>query len=597
VTSTGRATELHGADRVPSFARRFFTSEKIASRIGGGALGGKAEGLLRISSALASHFGERPVRGVEVTIPRMVVLATDAFDAFMERGRLYEIALSDAADDRIAHAFQRADLPTEVLGDLRALVEEAHTPLAVRSSSLLEDALAHPFAGVYETKMVPNLEPDVEARFRGLTEAIKLVYASAFFGAARNYRRVIGADDRAEKMAVLIQEVVGARHGDRFYPTVSAVCRSFSYYPIGAGRPEDGVAQLALGLGKTIVDGGVCWSYSPRFPAIPPPFASARSLLKETQARFWAVNMGRPPAYDPIAEAEYLVDADLADAEYDGTLRYLASTYDAASDRLSPGTGRSGPRVLDFGPLLRVREWPLNDVMLDLLELGEASLDQPVEIELAATLPTSSDGVARVGLVQVRAMSTPDAEVPVTEEDLSAPGLLLASRRVMGNGEVDTVRDVVYLRPDAFDARHTRAMAVEVADLNRRLMDEERPYLLLGFGRWGSSDPWLGVPVTWGQVAGARVIVEASLPSVRIDPSQGSHFFHNVSSLGVMYFALGSAEPTDVRWSWLEALPATSQTGFVRQVRLEEPLHVRVDGRSGRGYVRWGGPPPGVVAP
>jgi hypothetical protein len=194
-------------------------------------------------------------------------------------------------------------------------------------------------------------------------------------------------------------------------------------------------------------------------------------------------------------------------------------------------------------------------------------------------------------------MSTPDAEVPVTEEDLSAPGLLLASRRVMGNGEVDTVRDVVYLRPDAFDARHTRAMAVEVADLNRRLMDEERPYLLLGFGRWGSSDPWLGVPVTWGQVAGARVIVEASLPSVRIDPSQGSHFFHNVSSLGVMYFALGSAEPTDVRWSWLEALPATSQTEFVRQVRLEEPLHVRVDGRSGRGYVRWGGPPPGVVAP
>jgi hypothetical protein len=319
-------------------------------------------------------------------------------------------------------------------------------------------------------------------------------------------------------------------------------------------------------------------------------------MLKETQARFWAVNMGRPPAYDPIAEAEYLLEGDLATAEHDGTLRYLASTYDAASDRLSPGTGRTGPRVLDFAPLLRVREWPLNDVLLDLVSLAEASLEQPVEIELAATLPTSSDGTVRVGLVQVRAMSTPDAEVVVTEEDLTGPTLLLASRRVMGNGDVESVRDVVYLRPDTFDPSHCREMAVEVAAANRRLMDEERPYLLLGFGRWGSSDPWLGVPVTWGQVAGARIIVEASLPTVRIDPSQGSHFFHNVSSLGVMYFSLGAAEPTDVRWTWLEALPAVSETGFVRHVRLEEPLRARVDGRSGRGFVRWGGAsPPGLA--
>ncbi len=504
MTSTATSAGADEGARVPVFGRRFFASDEVASRIGGGALGGKAEGLLRIKDALASRFGERPFRGVDVTIPRMVVLATDAFDAFMQRGRLYEVALSDAPDDRIAHAFQKADLPTETVGDLRALVEEAHTPLAVRSSSLLEDALAHPFAGVYETKMVPNLELDAATRFQGLIEAIKLVYASAFFAAARNYRRAIGADDRAEKMAVIIQEIVGARYGDRFYPTLSAVCRSFSYYPVGAGRPEDGVAQLALGLGKTIVDGGVCWSYSPRFPAIPPPFASPRSMLKETQARFWAVNMGRPPAYDPIAEAEYLLEGDLATAEHDGTLRYLASTYDAASDRLSPGTGRTGPRVLDFAPLLRVREWPLNDVLLDLVSLAEASLEQPVEIELAATLPTSSDGTARVGLVQVRAMSTPDAEVVVTEEDLTGPTLLLASRRVMGNGDVESVRDVVYLRPDTFDPSHSREMAVEVAATNRRLMDEERPYLLSGIRTLGELRSLAGRPGDLGAGGGGQ---------------------------------------------------------------------------------------------
>ena len=322
---------------VAVFQREFFSSNEAVSRIGAGALGGKAEGLVRVRDAVIDRFAQPPVRDIAVNIPRVVVLATDAFDGFMERGDLYTVALSDAPDERIAHSFQKAALPTELLGDSRALVEEARTPLAVRSSSLLEDALAHPFAGVYETKMVPNNDPDVGVRFGALVEAIKLVYASAFFRAARTYRRAIGAADRDEKMAVLIQEVVGTRFGDRFYPHVSAVCRSFSYYPTGGSRPQDGVAQLALGLGKTIVDGGVCWSYSPRYPASPPPFGSPRSMLKETQATFWAVNMGKPSAYDPLAETEYLVDADLGVAEQDGVLDHLVSTFEPGSDRLRPG--------------------------------------------------------------------------------------------------------------------------------------------------------------------------------------------------------------------------------------------------------------------
>lgn len=574
---------------IPPFGRAFFTSDDIASRIGGGALGGKAEGLIRIWGAVQERFERQPVADVDVGIPRMVVLATDVFDRFMSRGDLYGPALSDLPDERLAQAFQKVDLPADLVGDLRALVEETHTPLAVRSSSLLEDALAHPFAGVYETKMVPNLEVEGDARFRALVEAIKLVYASTFFGGARTYRRAIGAADRDEKMAVLIQEVVGARHGERFYPHLSAVGRSFSYYPTGYSRPEDGVVQLALGLGKTIVDGGVCWSYSPRQPTAPPPFGSVGRMLKETQSRFWAVNMGKPPAYDPVAETEYLVEAGLPEAESDGTLRWIASTYDAASDRLSPGTGRDGPRVLDFAPLLRLREWDVNEALAALLALCEESLGMPVEIEAAATFPSSSSssGRARLGLVQVRAMAAPGAETPVEEDDLAGPGVILGSCHVMGNGVVDTVRDVIYAKPDAFDFARSREVAGELDAWNRALVEERRPYMLVGFGRWGSSDPWLGVPVTWGQVAGARVIVEATRPGQRIEPSQGSHFFHNVSSLGVVYFSTGATEPTDLDWGFLAAQEAVAESGLLRHVRLPHPLDVRVDGRSGRGYVRW----------
>ncbi|HSW29803.1 MAG TPA: PEP/pyruvate-binding domain-containing protein [Longimicrobiales bacterium] len=578
---------------IPRFGRVFFASDDLASRIGGGSLGGKAEGLVRIHEALQARFGRSPVRDVDVAIPRMVVLATDAFDRFMGQDDLYAVALSDIPDERIAHAFQKVDLPTELLGDLRALVEEAHTPLAVRSSSLLEDALAHPFAGVYETKMVPNQDLDPAVRFRALVEAIKLVYASAFFRGARTYRRAIGAADRDEKMAVLIQEVVGVRHGDRFYPHISAVGRSFSYYPTGYSRPEDGVIQLALGLGKSIVDGGVCWTYSPRHPTAPPPFGSVRRMLQETQSRFWAVNMGKPPAYDPVAETEYLVEAGLQEAEQDRTLRWVASTYDAASDRLSPGTGREGPRVLDFAPLLRLREWEINEALAALLALAEESLGMPVEIEVAATLPASPEGRLRMGLVQVRAMAAPGEETPVEEADLAGPDVLLGSCHVMGNGVSDTVQDVVYTKPGTFDFSRSREVAVELDAWNRALMDDGRPYMLIGFGRWGSADPWLGVPVTWGQVAGARVIVEATRPGQRIEPSQGSHFFHNVSSLGVVYISTGATEPTDLDWELLAARDAVAETALLRHVRLERPLHVRVDGRSGRGYVRWAPPSPG----
>ncbi len=575
--------------RIPDFDRAFFTSEQTFTRIGGGSLGGKAAGLIAVQDTLARAFPEGTFGPVQVGIPRLTVLATDVFDAFLDRNGLTEAILSEQTDDRIAHAFQKALFPSEFVGDLLGLVEKVHTPLAIRSSSLLEDALHRPFAGVYETKMIPNNQPDPKSRFQKLVEAIKLVYASTFFRGARTYRQVAEEDDTEEKMAVIIQEIVGKRHGNRFYPHLSLVARSFNYYPSGRARPEQGVVNLALGLGKTIVDGGACWSYCPAYPTAPPPFGSVPQLLKETQTRFWAVNMGPPPAYDPIAETEYMVEADLGDAEKDETLRYLASTYEAASDRLSPGIGRPGPRALNFAPLLEFDDIPLNTLVRRLLTLSEETFDAKVEIEAAMTLPVAKGDGIRLGFLQVRPMVAPESAVEILPEEFTASGVLVSSERVMGNGIVENISDVLFLKPDTFDPKFSRVMAGEIERANLGMVRDGRPYLLIGFGRWGSSDPWLGIPVTWSQVSGARVIVEATLPNMNVEPSQGSHFFHNLSSFQVSYFTVGQGTGT-IDWSRLINQTVVTETDFLAHIRLSEPLLIRVDGRTGRGLIRMGGP-------
>lgn len=578
-------------DGVPFFDREFLRSALTFTRIGKGGLGGKAEGLVSAQSTLVRITQEKPFHGVTVGIPRLTVLGTDVFDAFMERNDLYDVALSELSDRRIAHAFQQAPLPAEYLGDLRGLMEEARTPLAVRSSSLLEDALRRPFAGVYETKMIPNNQPDATSRFQRLMEAIKLIYASTFYRGAKAYRQVVGEADESEKMAVILQEIVGERHGDRFYPHLSLVGRSYNYYPTGKARPEQGVINLALGLGKTIVDGGVCWSYCPAYPKAPPPFGSTRQLLNETQSRFWAVNMGPPPPYDPIAESEYLVEGDLAEAEYDGVLRHLASTYDPGSDRLFPGIGGDGPRVLNFSPLLTLGDIPLNEMVKTVLLACEEDIGEKVEVELAMTLPGDRGGEVRLGFLQVRPMVAPEEAIDILPEELGRPEVVVATERAMGNGRVQTIRDVVYTPPDTFEARNTRIMAGQIEKKNLSLFQEGRPYLLIGFGRWGSSDPWLGIPVTWSQVSGAKVIVEATLPAMNVEPSQGSHFFHNLSSFEISYFTVKPGwDGGVIDWEWLEAQETVTETEHLRHVCLREPLLVRVDGRTGLGLITRGAP-------
>jgi hypothetical protein len=580
---------------IPAFDRRFFDGTEQFTCIGTGAYGGKAHSLLTMKDLLATGLeaaagaarSKAFLRHFDVQVPTLTVVTTDLFEAFMAENRLWDLVRSGESDHRVAMAFQAANLPVELLGDLYALTRQVHTPLAVRSSSLLEDALNQPFAGVYATKMIPNNQHDVETRFHKLVEAVKFVYASTFFENARNYRRLTGHREE-DRMAVILQAIVGNRHRDRFYPELSGVARSYSFYRSGNTRPEDGVVNLAFGLGKTIVDGGITWSCSPAFPRATPPYSSVRDLLRQTQLAFWAVNMGRPPAYDPIEEAEYLVQSPVADAEEDGTLRLVASTYDPQSDRLSMGVGIRGPRALTFAPLLVLEEYALNDLLKSLLRLCQETLGAPVEIEFAVTFPPEGEeGPAKFGFLQVRPMTVSDTVVELDLASIDRGNLLIASERVMGNGLITNVRDIVYVKPDGFEARHTPAIAAEIARINMGLVDEGVPYLLIGFGRWGSSDPWLGTPVTWSQIGGAKAIVEATLPEMNVDLSQGSHFFHNISSFNVSYFSVPFHGDFPIDWEGLSQQNAVSETVFVRHVRLPSPIHIAVDGRQGHGAILW----------
>jgi len=572
---------------LPRFGRRFAEADERASVIGTGQVGGKAHGLLAARQALGP-IEQRFAGRLLPDVPAFAVVGTGVFDAFVEENRLRERVRDDPRAPAIAAAFQRAALPAQVVGDLWALASRATAPLAVRSSSLLEDALRHPFAGVYATKMTPNNAFDPETRFRRIVEALKFVYASTFFPGARAYLEATGCAATEEKMAVVVQEVVGRRHGARFYPDLSGVARSWNFYPSGAAAPVEGALSLALGLGKTIVDGGRCWTCSPAHPRAAPPVAGIDELLDTTQRDFWAVNMGRAPAYDPTREEEYLVRCDLADAESDGVLRALASTYDPRSDRLAPGTGAPGVRVLNFAPVLAHDEPPVAEAVRALLQAFEETTGGAVEIEFAVNIHDA--GPPRLGFLQVRPMAVAREAVEVADDDMSPPGALVATERALGNGVIGDIRDVVYVRPSGFDARHTRTIAAEVADANRRLLEAGRPYLLIGFGRWGSSDPWLGIPVGWGDVAGARVIVESTLPSMNVELSQGAHFFHNLISFGVPYLCVAHVAETGIDWRWLDAQPVEQEGAFVRHVRLDKALTVKVDGRRGRGAVRKGEP-------
>lgn len=576
---------LAGTEKLTAFDRSFTSFSGVFSHIGGGWIGGKAQGLVSIKDILAGGIDSAEFPSIQVAVPTFAVLATDVFDQFLLQNKLHDIAYGEHSNEAVAAAFQQASLPPLIVGDLRALAQLIHAPLAIRSSSLFEDALHEPFAGVYATKMIPNNQLDADTRFHVLLEAIKFVYASTFFKEAKMYIKATGQRVTGEKMAVIIQEVVGMRHGDRFYPHFSGVARSYNFYSTGHGKPRDGVVDLALGLGKTIVDGGRTWSYCPAYPRAVPPFKSMRDMLQVTQTKFWAVNMGTPPTHDPIRETEYMLHQELRAAEEDETLRFVASTYQPENDRLVMGLRGSGPRVVNFAPLLQSGSPPLNPLIRRLLRVCEEAVGQAVEVEFAVTLDPRGTKPAQFGFLQVRPMLVSQDGADVSQQDMESADTLVASERVLGNGSIETIRDIVYMKPSAFSLQQAYNIARDLESTNQGLLEEGRPYLLLVYGRLGTTDPPFGIPVDWWQVAGAKVIVESTLPEVPVELSQGSHFFHNVISLQVGYFSVPYEGKYPIRWEWVQQQPAVAETDFIRHVRLEGPLRVKIDGRTSRGVI------------
>ncbi len=569
---------------LPDFDRNFFEKDKDFTCIGKGALGGKAAGLAFIKKTIKEKINPADFPLIEIGIPNMTVIRSEVFDSFMERNHLYDIALSDETDDRIAHAFINADLPAEILGDLRYLIKNVNQPLAIRSSSLLEDAKFEPFAGIYATKMISNHEPEINDRFNKLIEAIKFVYASTFFTVSKNYSIATSNSIKNEKMAVIIQEVVGWKKYERFYPQVSGVARSFNYYPSGRNKPEQGVVNLALGLGKTIVDGGISWSYSPEYPKNSPPFGDPGNLLKNTQLNFWAINLSHNIKYDPVKETEYMVQCSLSDADYDNSLEHIASTYLAASNKITMGVGNDGPRVINFAPLLTMNEYKFNDFIKYLLKVCQEAYKSPIEIEFAMTLRKETNSL-RFGFLQVRPMVVSYEKIEISEEELSGENVIAASNKAMGNGIENNIYDVVFVKPETFDKKNTIKIAEELKELNRTFFNNGTGYVLIGFGRWGSSDPWLGIPVEWSEISCAKVIVESTLPEMNVELSQGSHFFHNITSFGVKYISLNYDGKFEINWDLINSQEIINNKQFVKHVRFKTPLNVKIDGRIGKGII------------
>ena len=555
-------------------------------RFGGGSLGGKARGLAFVRYLLHKYQIGQAFHGVRISVPPTLVIATDYFDQFLAENKLLEFALHCGDDDEIVTHFLAARLPAALRECLLAFLQEVRCPLAVRSSSLLEDSHYQPFTGVYETFMLANRQPDLESRLERVMEAVKRVYASTFSQHAKNYVRATPYRLEEEKMAVILQQVVGTDFGGRYYPDFSGVTRSWNFYPVSPMAAEDGIATVALGLGREVVDGGKALSFCPRYPRQIIQFASVEDILANAQAEFWSLELdphaAHPPGEDGLREAKF----PLAAAEADGSLHMVASTYSADNHAVYDGTSRSGIRVVSFAGVLKHGLFPLPEILDRLQKLGEDALARPVEIEFAVRISRDPDQPSDFGFLQMRPLVLSREQEDLRVEDVAAERLLCSSTKAMGNGRIDDIRDIVVVDYHQFERSRSHEVAAAVARMNARLLESGTPYVLIGVGRWGSNDPWLGVPVTWEQVSGARVIVEAGFRDMRVTPSQGSHFFQNLNAFQVAYFTVNpDLGEGFVDWEWLAAQPSMESLDSVRHVRLQTPLEVVVSGKTGSGLI------------
>ena len=563
---------------ITDFSRQKFEHEQTFTRLGGGSLGGKGRGIAFIASLLRRYGFDHPVR-----IPDTLVLGTQEFERFIQENGLRYILQEDMEDDEVAARFKDAELSSELKDSLRIYLKHVTTPLAVRSSSLLEDSYNQPFAGIYATYMLPNNHDD-ETRLDRLCEAIKLVYASSFFKRANAYIRSTLLKSEEEKMAVVIQKLVGNLYEQRFYPIFSGVALSYNYYPLPPLKREDGIVNVALGLGRIIVEGGQVLTFSPERPNSIPGLSSPSDIFKNSQREFYSLDMS-PREMDLWKDGEEanLRCQEIWEAEKDGTLDPLASVYIGSEDIIRDGPNYQGTKIVTFAPILKHKKYLLTDILKKLLEIGEKGMGGPVEIEFANSMDENGDLVFYI--LQIRPFLSMREHDQIVIEDREREESLIYSSRALGHGKIDDIRDIVYVSPETFDRSQTVNIAREIGEMNREL--DGRPYLLVGPGRWGSNDNWLGIPVDWGHLAGVRAIVETPIMDIRVDPSQGSHFFHNITSLGIPYLTIAHNSKEDrVDWDWLDRTPGENQGKYVKHMRLDRPLLVKVDGKTGKGLIR-----------
>ena len=564
----------------------FQSTDNYFLRIGGGSLGGKARGLAFVRHLLHNHRLARRLPGVSIAVPPSVVVATDIFDRFLAENNLLDFAMHATDDQEIQRRFLEASLPGALRENLLAFLSQVNYPLAVRSSSLLEDSQYQPFTGVYETFMLGNHDPDLVVRLEQLMEAIKRVYASTFSQHAKAYVRATPFRLEEEKMAVILQQVVGTIHGQRFYPDFSGVVRSHNFYPVPPMSYSDGIAAVALGLGRTVVDGGKCLAFCPRYPKHLLQFSSVDDILANSQREFWALELNhreqRRDAASELREERFGLDA----AEADGTLHNVGSTYSIDNHVVYDGLSRSGTRVVSFAPILKHGVFPLAPILEQLMRVGEEGFGRPVELEFAVRLPQDSRETAEFGFLQIRPLVLSREGEELRMENVDPEQLICQSNKVLGNGRIPELHDLVVVDFHRFERAQSQQVTEAVAQLNAKLNESGIPYVLIGVGRWGSNDPWLGIPVEWDEISGARVIVEAGFRDFRVIPSQGSHFFQNLTAFQVGYFTVNpDAGEGFVDWQWLATQPAVEEHGCVRHLHFEHPFVAVMSGKSSSGMI------------
>lgn len=570
---------------VAVFQRDRFDRYSNFARIGDGSLGGKGRGLAFIDNMVKRHAEFDEFENAQVVIPKTVVLCTDIFDEFMDTNNLYQLALSDASDDEILRHFLRAKLPDRLVEDFFAFFDVVKSPIAIRSSSLLEDSHYQPFAGIYSTYMIPYLSDKYEM-LRMLSDAIKGVYASVYYKDSKAYMQATSNVIDQEKMAVILQEVVGTQYGDRYYPSISGVARSVNYYPINDEQAEEGTVSLALGLGKYIVDGGLTLRVCPYHPDKVLQTSEMEMALRETQTRFYALDLKNMGQNFSLDDGFNLLKLPVKEAEADGSLNYIASTYDPYDMVIRDGIYPGGRKVITFANILQHDVFPLPRILQLVQKYGQGEMRRPVEIEFAVNF-NAKEKNGTFYLLQIRPMVDMKADLAEDLDLIPSEQILLRSENALGQGVMDDIQDVIYVKTDGYSASNNQLIAYDIEKLNRRFLDEGKHYVLVGPGRWGSSDTWLGIPVKWPNISAARVIVEAGLTNYRVDPSQGTHFFQNLTSFGVGYFTINAYINDGIyNQELLNSMPAVEETKFLRWVHFDKPLTVKMNGKKKVGVVQ-----------